>query len=141
MASKSYPMCLTTDECLDHMMVTCSTAKMVGSLLKCWVDWWPTDEDTVQGMWEKIRSRRGDHTCKEVRKVIASAFFWNIWSQRNGLAFNTGCKKEKEIFIDIQFVAFDWIRCRSKGGKFLCWDSWRCNPVNVVSSCNALASR
>ena len=53
-----------------------------------------------------------------------------------------GCfKKEMEIFRDTQFLAFEWIKCCSKGRKLLRWENWVCNPANIVSSCIALASR
>ena len=51
------------------------------------------------------------------------------------LVFKGCVKKENDIFREIQFLAFEWLRCRSKGGKTICWDSWVCNPANAVRSC------
>ncbi|KAJ9558431.1 hypothetical protein OSB04_013045 [Centaurea solstitialis] len=69
-----------------------------------------------------------------VSKVIIVAFCWPIWLHRNKKLFNETCKKEKEIFSEIQYLAFDWIRCRTKFGRLLNWDSWVCNPVESVIS-------
>ncbi|KAJ9555903.1 hypothetical protein OSB04_010517 [Centaurea solstitialis] len=63
--------------------------------------------------------------------MIAVAFFWIIWTQRNNKVFDGSLKKESEIFRDIQFLAFEWFRCRSKIGKSITWESWICNPENA----------
>ncbi|KAJ9553912.1 hypothetical protein OSB04_017957 [Centaurea solstitialis] len=135
------PLCLSTTETLDHLMCTCSTSKTVCAYLTSWADWWPTADQTVVNVWDKICSARETKIHKEVRKVIRAAFFNSIRLSRNHKVFKGGYKSEKEIFREIQVSAFNWVRCRSKGGKFLSWDGWLCNPFNAVVSCIALASR
>ena len=73
--------------------------------------------------------------------MIGASFLGSIWAQRNRMAFKGDFKKENVIFRDMQFLVFDWIRCRSKGGMTVSLDSWICNPANAMSSCIALASR
>ena len=126
-------------ETLDHLMTSCSTSRVVNAYLLSWVNWWPTGASGVRDIWRQICSIGGDPVNKKERKVIGAAFYWNLWTQRNTWLFTSSIKKEKEIFRDIQFLAFNWIRCRYKDGKTLSWDSWSCNPDNAVSSCNLLA--
>ncbi|KAJ9542702.1 LOW QUALITY PROTEIN: hypothetical protein OSB04_029208 [Centaurea solstitialis] len=52
---------------------------------------------------------------QEVRKVIGAAFIWTIWMQRYIMTFKGKTISEKEIFSDIQFLAFNWVKCRSRG--------------------------
>lgn len=136
------PLCLATSENLDHLMVCCSTTKIVNAHLANWVNWWPRDVLTTGKVWEKICST-GDmnKTLVQVRKVIGAAYFSAIWKCRSSLVFKGGFKREEEICRDIQFIAFNWIRCRAKGGSSLSWEDWLCNPANAVISCTALASR
>ena len=117
--SDECPMCLSCAECLDHVLVNCSTAKVVGAHIKSWVDWWPWHESTAEGIWVSLNATGGDNAHKMVRKVIGAAFFWSIWSQRNNKVFKGCCKKETEIFRDTQFLAFDWIRVVLKAISYL----------------------
>ncbi|KAJ9545225.1 hypothetical protein OSB04_024932 [Centaurea solstitialis] len=135
------PMCLTNMENLDHLMALCSTTKVVNAYLRAWVDWWPTGTSSTQDFWMQICSSRGNPVHTKVRKVIGAAFFWTIWTKRNITVFKGKTISEKEIFSDIQFLAFNWVKCRSKGGNSLRWESWTCNPVDAVLSCNPLAPR
>ena len=134
------PMCKATPENPDHVFARCSTTRVVSAHLFSWLDWWPPSATTVHDMWMAINSVT-DGLRKEVGKTIMAAFFWTIWSQRNCKVFNGMIKKERVILSDIQFLAYDWIRCRSKFGKLLSWESWLCNPADAVSSCIALAPR
>ncbi|KAJ9568055.1 hypothetical protein OSB04_004021 [Centaurea solstitialis] len=72
-----------------------------------------------------------------VFSAIGAAYFWCVWESRNRAALNKGHKKEIEIFRDIQFIAFDWLRCQVKGGRALSWVNWTCNPANAIFSCTA----
>ena len=104
-------------------------------------DWWPASESTAIGIWWKICSLTRDKLLLEVGKVIGVAFFWTVWTLRNSKVFRGEYKKEKEIFVDIQYLAFNWIRSRAKYGKSLNWDRWVCNPADVVSYCTNLDPR
>ncbi|KAJ9542202.1 LOW QUALITY PROTEIN: hypothetical protein OSB04_028708 [Centaurea solstitialis] len=114
--SDLYPMCLSSAESLDHLMCFCSSTKTVSAFLTSWIDWWPLNEQTVVNVWDKISSIGGNKIHKEVRKVIGAAFFNSIWSSRNSKVFNGGFISEKEIFRDIQLVAYNWMRSRTRGG-------------------------
>ncbi|KAJ9550970.1 LOW QUALITY PROTEIN: hypothetical protein OSB04_015015 [Centaurea solstitialis] len=129
MPSTECPLCLSSSECLDHLMATCSTTKLISAHLTNWVDWWPVGEHTVEAIWSKIRTIGKNKVHNEVCKVIGAAYFTSIWAQRNGMVFKRGVKNEKEICRDIQFLAFDWVRCRFKGGKNLSWENW-CKAIN-----------
>ncbi|KAJ9563460.1 hypothetical protein OSB04_008620 [Centaurea solstitialis] len=120
---------------IDHLFVSCSTTKIVTSHMANWVNWWPNNVSTISETWSWVSNTTMDNLRLRVRKVITAAFCWTIWLQRNSKMFKGTCKKEKEIFSEIQFVAFDWIRCRTKFGSLLVWDKWVCNPVEAVFSC------
>ncbi|KAJ9553388.1 hypothetical protein OSB04_017433 [Centaurea solstitialis] len=75
-------------------------------------------------MWTALRSMGSDNKNKAVYMAIGAAYFWCIWEQRNSKAFNRGFKKEIEIFRSVQFLAFDWIRCRLKGCRTVSWENW-----------------
>jgi len=139
--SEDCPLCLSATESTNHIFALCLTTKVVCALLAVWVDWWPKNVSLTQDIWSAICSAVGDKCRKQVRKVIVAAFFWTIWSQRNYKVFKGSIVKEKVILGEIQFLAFDWIRCRSKFGKLLIWEGWVCNPVEAAFSCNSLASR
>ncbi|KAJ9537406.1 hypothetical protein OSB04_030139 [Centaurea solstitialis] len=134
MPSNVCPMCLSSTENLDHVMANCSTSKVVGAYMTSWVDWWPVRETTVEGFWSSLNAIGGDNITKEVRKVIGTAFFWNIWIHRNNTAFNSCVKKEIEIFRNTQFLAFEWIRCRSKSGNLLtCLSKWQSSQHHQIA--------
>ena len=139
--SEDCPFCLTAAECLDPTFVHCSTTKIVTAHLENWVDWWPKNVSSTHEMWSLPSSITRDKHRYRVCKVIIAAFCWTIWLQRNRKLFNGSCKKEKDIFREIQFLAFDWIRCRTKFGNLLNWDSWSCNPVDAVLSYTTRAHR
>ncbi|KAJ9552338.1 LOW QUALITY PROTEIN: hypothetical protein OSB04_016383 [Centaurea solstitialis] len=130
-ASEVCPSCLSADENIDHLLTTCSTSKLLSALLVLWVDWWPGNECTVSGVWSTIRSIGGGSTQKVVRSAIGAAFFWCIWEQQNRMVFNTRPKKEIDLFRDVLFLAFDWVRSRVKGCKYISWDCWVRNPLNI----------
>ena len=106
-----------------------------------WVEWWPRTTLVVHSSWLRTTSAAGNAIAVKVRKVSVATFFWSIWTHRNNRMFNETLKKEKKIAREVQFMAFEWIRCRSKFGKLLSWEMWVCNLVNAVTSCNILASR
>ena len=141
MPSDACLMCHSTAENLDHVMVCCSSSKIIGAYLAAWVDWWPATELTFCGLWSRICSMEGSSTSQVIRKTIGAAYFWSVWAHRNNLVFKRCCKKDTEIFREIQYVAYDWIRCWVKGGKALSWESWACNPIDAVLSCIHLAPR
>ncbi|KAJ9536394.1 hypothetical protein OSB04_un000429 [Centaurea solstitialis] len=76
--------CNVKAECLNHVFGGCSTAK---------VDWWPVNEESVSGMWENIDKDVG--LKRKVRRVIAAAFFWTLWIQRNSKVFKDNMKRER----------------------------------------------
>ena len=131
------------EESLDHIMGGCSMSKLVSSLMSRWVHWWPQNISSAHSIWTTIcdddREKKGRR--KEVKKVIGAAFFWTMWRARNGKVFNGEMVREKVIFENIQFLAFDWIRNRFKFGKLLAWDFWICNPLSAIDLCTSLASR
>ncbi|KAJ9555564.1 hypothetical protein OSB04_010178 [Centaurea solstitialis] len=118
MPSTECPLCLSSSECLDHLMATCSTTKLISAHLTNWVDWWPGGEHTVEAIWSKIRTIGKNKVHNEVCKVIGAAYFTSIWAQRNGMVFKRGVKNEKEICRDIQFLAFDWESIYTTAKKF-----------------------
>ena len=134
-------MCFSAVEDLEHTFTGCSSTKEVSAHLTNWVDWWPKNAVLDQGIWSTVSTNKGEKFRNQVRKVIVAAFLWTIWSQRNRKVFKGSIKNAKETFCEVQFLAFDWLRCRSKFGKFLTWESWVCNPVETAVSCNFLASR
>ncbi|KAJ9552360.1 hypothetical protein OSB04_016405 [Centaurea solstitialis] len=103
------PLCLSTAESLDHLLCSCSTTKTISAYLLSWVDWWPTNDQTVVNMWDKICSSGVNMLQKDVCKLIGAAYFNSIWTSRNNKIFNGGVKAEKEIFRDIQAFAFNWV--------------------------------
>ncbi|KAJ9547474.1 hypothetical protein OSB04_020017 [Centaurea solstitialis] len=134
-------MCHSAAESLDHIFGNCSTTRHVGAHLSNLVDWWPIPDDTAQRFWPVSGLVAGDICRIKVQKTIVAAFLWVMWAQRNNNAFKGCCKKETEICCEIQFRAFEWLRCNTKCGKFLSRDRWICNPVNAFLSCNSLAPR
>ncbi|KAJ9562377.1 hypothetical protein OSB04_007537 [Centaurea solstitialis] len=135
------PLCMSTAENVDHVMVSCSITKIASAILSNWINWWPVNEFNIEDWWRKVQRSGADRTQKQVSWVIGAAFLWSIWEQRNRKAFNGEFKNEQAICRDVQFLAFDWIRSRAKGCKLTSWDSWMCNPVNAVYSCLGLAPR
>ncbi|KAJ9546443.1 hypothetical protein OSB04_018986 [Centaurea solstitialis] len=93
-------------------MALCSTTKVVKAYLRAWVDWWPTGTFSAQDFWMQICSSRGNPMRIKLRKVIGAAFIWTIWTQRKIMVFKRKTISEKEIFSDIQFLAFNWVKCR-----------------------------
>ena len=47
------PLCHSNFECLDHVMATCSTTKIISAYLVSWVDWWPGNEHTAEAIWRR----------------------------------------------------------------------------------------
>ncbi|KAJ9563649.1 hypothetical protein OSB04_008809 [Centaurea solstitialis] len=135
------PLCHTTKENLEHLFVRRSSTKLVSASLSRWVDWWPLDVASIQGLWLKVLSTASDSHSKQVRKVLVAAFLWSMWLYRNGKVFNGKIKSEKDITGEIQYWAFVWIRSRFKYGNQLNWESWVCNPKNAFRACIHLASR
>ncbi|KAJ9557832.1 hypothetical protein OSB04_012446 [Centaurea solstitialis] len=118
LTSTDCPLCHAAPECLDHVMTSCSTAKVINAHMS---------KTGVKG------------TSAEVCKAIGAAFLSEMWKTRNNVVFKREVRRDMEIAREIQTVAYNWVRCRSKGG--ISWESWLCNPTNVVAHCNALASR
>ncbi|KAJ9555157.1 hypothetical protein OSB04_009771 [Centaurea solstitialis] len=139
--SMDCPICHTEPECLNHLMLSCSTAKTISAHLANWVNWWPRNALVVDDFWEGIRDAGKQVSHEDICKVIGVAFLNTIWNMRNSKVFNGVISKDLEIVRCIQSVAFNWVRCRSKRGKSLSWEIWLCNPVMAVDSCFALASR
>ncbi|KAJ9537397.1 hypothetical protein OSB04_030130 [Centaurea solstitialis] len=121
LSSDECPFCLTTAEGLEHLFVNCSTTKIVSAHLKEWLAWWPDNISSVSDFWSVVSSDTRNPISLQVYKVIIAAFLWTIWTNRNGVTFNGSLKKEKEMCREVQFLAFDWIRCRAKFGKLLIW--------------------
>ncbi|KAJ9538095.1 hypothetical protein OSB04_030828 [Centaurea solstitialis] len=109
------PLCMSTSENMDHVMVSCSTTKIASAILSNWINWWPVNEINIEDWWRKVQRSGADKTQKQVSWVIGAAFLWSIWEQRNRKAFNGEFKNEQAICRDVQFLSFDWIRSRAKG--------------------------
>ncbi|XP_024965762.1 uncharacterized protein LOC112505960 [Cynara cardunculus var. scolymus] len=135
-SSDECPTCLVTVENLDHVFVNCSTAKAINAHMASWVNWWPVNATSVRDLWSVVYEI-GDSGRREVGKVIMAAYFWTVWTQRNHKTFRGKCKSDKDVCSDIQFTAYEWIRCRAKFSKPSSWENWICNPVDAVySACN-----
>ncbi|KAJ9568335.1 hypothetical protein OSB04_004301 [Centaurea solstitialis] len=111
--------CHSCPETLKHLMITCSTAKIISAHLASW-----------KGGIEVITSGR-----------LQSDWGSTVWKTRNNKIFKGELKNEKEVVREIQTIAFNWVRCRFKRGDLLSWDNWLYNLVSAVASCIALASR
>ncbi|KAJ9546920.1 hypothetical protein OSB04_019463 [Centaurea solstitialis] len=131
-------LCYSKEESLDHIMGDCSTSRLVSAHMARWVQWWPLNESSAHSMWTTLCNEVNDEGGRriEVKKVIGAAYFWTMWCTRNDKVFNGVMVSDKVIFESIRFLAFDWIRNRTKFGKFLTWDLWSCNPSSVVNLCS-----
>ncbi|KAJ9564278.1 hypothetical protein OSB04_000244 [Centaurea solstitialis] len=139
--SPDCPICHSFPECLDHVTTSCSNTRVLHAHLAKWVDWWPINTSAITDFWEKMGQAGGNELHTKVRKVIGAAFISTIWRHRNNKVFKGTFKKDEELVRDIQFTAFNWIRCRKKGCNILNWEAWICNPVNAVNSCISLVAR
>ncbi|KAJ9556160.1 hypothetical protein OSB04_010774 [Centaurea solstitialis] len=88
-------MCLSSDENLNHVMAHFSTTKIISAHLASWVDWWPAMETSAIDIWTKICAADCSFTCKEVRKVIAVAFFWTVWSRETICCSKVALRKRR----------------------------------------------
>ena len=133
-------LCYASEESLDHIMTACSATRLVSAYISSWVKWWPVTVPSTQSLWTAICNSDGKQRADEkvVMKVIGVAFLWFMWRTRNNKVFNGTLMKEKEIFENIQFLAFDWIRNRFKYGNLMSWDNWICDPTKVIALCNPL---
>ncbi|KAJ9542602.1 hypothetical protein OSB04_029108 [Centaurea solstitialis] len=86
--SVDYPLCHSEKENLEHLVLCCSSTKLVNAHLVGWVDWWPLNAASIQDLWSKALDSVGDSPTKKVRKVLVAAFLWSIWLHRNGMVFN-----------------------------------------------------
>ncbi|KAJ9545513.1 hypothetical protein OSB04_025220 [Centaurea solstitialis] len=118
----------------DHLMASCSTSRLVSAHMSTWINWWPSNATTLEDLWTAVCSSGKDKKEKQLYKAIGAAFLWCIWTQRNNMLFKGEFKKEIVVFRDAQFSAFDWVRCRLKGGMAISWDSWSRSPANAVLS-------
>ena len=142
MQSLDCQLCYSGEETLDHLLASCSTARLVTAFMVTWLEWWPANEVSAQGIWSSLcRGDGGAGRSKEVKKVIGAAFLWTMWNVRNNIVFNGVMLKEKEIYEKIRFLAFDWYRSRWRFGNSLSWDLWSCNLVMAVDLCTSLAPR
>ena len=135
--------CYASEESLYHIMTACSATRLVSAYISSRVKWWPVTVPSTQSLWTAICNSDGKQRADEkvVMKVIGVAFLWFMWRTRNNKMFNGTLMKEKEIFENIQFLAFDWIRNRFKYGNLMSWDNWIRNPIKAVAICNPLAPR
>ncbi|KVH87531.1 hypothetical protein Ccrd_025190 [Cynara cardunculus var. scolymus] len=60
-----------------------------------------------------------------------AAYIWTVWTQRNHKTFRGTSKSDKDVCSDIQFTAYEWIRCRAKISKPFSWESWICNSMDA----------
>ncbi|KAJ9560212.1 hypothetical protein OSB04_005372 [Centaurea solstitialis] len=118
-SSVDCPICHTELECLNHLMLSCSTAKTISAHLANWVDWWPTNSIAVAEFWDRIRDAGKKVSHEDICKVIGVAFLNTMWNMRNSKVFNGEISKDLDIVRCIQTVAFNWIRCRSRGDNNL----------------------
>ncbi|KAJ9551069.1 hypothetical protein OSB04_015114 [Centaurea solstitialis] len=135
------PLCHAGPECINHLMTSCSTAKIVSAHLEKWVDWWPKNTFTIADFWNMIRRAGKRIPQADICKVLGVAFLNTMWTTRNKNVFDGDLKQEIEIVKEIQAVAFSWVRGRFKGGSNISWEDWLCNPANAIASCTTLASR
>ncbi|KAJ9562374.1 hypothetical protein OSB04_007534, partial [Centaurea solstitialis] len=89
------PLCHVGPECNNHLMISCSTVKMVSALLGKWVDWWPMNSSTIADFWEMIRM---------AGKRLLQADF--LQSDRGGVSQRDVDNKEQKC-----------VRWRSEAGK------------------------
>ena len=91
-------------ETVDHLFISCSTARMIWSILRCAFNFSKTP-DSIQelfGTWLNSFS-------KEKRKMVlagAAAILWTLWNARNAICFDN--KKIHDPTIQIHMV-IHWI--------------------------------
>ena len=143
MQSMDCQLCFSKEESLDHIMGDCSTSRLVAAFMYRWVQWWPIKEVSAHSIWTALCNDDSDKEGSriDVKKVIGAAYFWTMWRTRNDKVFSGKLARDKELFENIRFLAFEWIRNRSKFGKVMTWDLWICNPFSIVNLCTSLATR
>ena len=108
--------CNAVSESVDHVIVECSSARLVSANLWRWVEWWPINCRSVSDFWESIDRNNANVISRDVKRMIAAGFLWILWRQRNEKVFGRASKNEKAMSEEIRSVTFDWFEYRSKCG-------------------------
>ncbi|KAJ9546518.1 hypothetical protein OSB04_019061 [Centaurea solstitialis] len=64
------PLCSSNQENVDHVLASCSTFKVVNAYMASWINWWPSNANTVEDLWMAVCSSGGGKKDLEVYKVI-----------------------------------------------------------------------
>ncbi|KAJ9543652.1 LOW QUALITY PROTEIN: hypothetical protein OSB04_023359 [Centaurea solstitialis] len=130
--SNQCKLCNSFSESSKHLFLDCSTTRIVSAHLSSWVDWWPTNVSSISGFWAVLDAHHRNGTQKKVIALIMAAFLWTMWMHRNNKMFKGIMRKEKYICSDIQFLAFQRIRCRTKYGDVIKWERWCYNLLDSL---------
>ncbi|XP_022019238.1 uncharacterized protein LOC110919272 [Helianthus annuus] len=125
------PMCDAGQESTLHLFTGCIFSTEVWARLEAWCRLPPTMLFEVADL---VRLTVDQSKSKKEGRIIQSIMYtamWVLWNERNDRIFNNKPRREKEVFENIKFLSFFWIRNRSRH-KSVDWNKWCNYPLDLM---------
>ena len=103
-------LCGCEEETINHILIHCTMAKGLWNIILalCGVQWvFPNSVKEVLSSWKGSFVGR---KRKEVWKAIPLFIFWNIWKERNRLAFKEGVLAFQKLKTSFVYIIWGWAK-------------------------------
>ncbi|RVX07309.1 putative ribonuclease H protein [Vitis vinifera] len=103
-------LCGCEEETINHILIHCTVAKGLWNIILalCGVQWvFPNSVKEVLSSWKGSFVGR---KRKEVWKAIPLFIFWNIWKERNRLAFKGGVLDCQKLKTSLVYIIWGWAK-------------------------------
>jgi len=125
--------CGDMNETGDHIVMCCSMAKEIWSLVERWWSISIPIMHSVNEIFIWLDNVKISLKCKQALKVVVTAVAWTIWDYRNKTIFDTKKPRRSLLFDAIVSYSFLWY-CNRSNSPALSWIGFLSNPVIAINS-------
>ncbi|XP_071688321.1 uncharacterized protein [Rutidosis leptorrhynchoides] len=122
------PVCDTTLESVELILLRCNLANDVWNLVR---RWWNCNDSIVTTGLIPLFNLEKRHNWSHDGNMVWQAVRWVagycIWKYSNDKVFKNISKSSADIFNDIQVKSFEWVSKRAKNRSFM-WHIWLLDP-------------
>ncbi|KAK1431592.1 hypothetical protein QVD17_08053 [Tagetes erecta] len=121
--SHACPLCGDYMETTEHLLVSCSVARLVWQFISSWCHIPPLYVFSVKDLLEAHKSINGLTIKKKAIQAIVLTACWKIWVTRNEKVFDGKSVNITKLMQDIKSLGFLWVKNRSSRHG-ISWTDW-----------------
>ncbi|KAD3068810.1 hypothetical protein E3N88_36690 [Mikania micrantha] len=124
MESYSCPVCGTTMESTDHLLVSCSFARVVWGQVCVWLNL-PLvgNGGSIMELLHELVSSVKEEKRKKMVQAIGMLTSWCLWMNRNNKVFKRIAGSESKVIDEVKEISYMWLKYRVMM-ESVSWEMW-----------------